>query len=98
MIAEYHNGGLGVDLLDREYPFAVDIPIPMRGLGDKLPLILDAAQSCSDRAQVWSHSTPADGVTAGEVRTWWSRIGTRTPNDAKRLARTFRSLGARRVR
>jgi hypothetical protein len=89
MIPEYHNRGLGVDLLDREYPYAVDIPIPLRGLGDKLPLILDAAQSCSDRAQVWSHSTPADGVTAGEVR---------TPNDARRIARTFRSLGARRVR
>jgi hypothetical protein len=98
MIPEYHNRGLGVDLLDREYPYAVDIPIPLRGLGDKLPLILDAAQSCSDRAQVWSHSKPAPGPSAGELRTWWSRIGTKSAPDARRLVKTFRSLGARRVR
>jgi hypothetical protein len=55
MTPEYHNGRMSFDILDREFPFAVDIPIPLRGLGDKLPLILDAAQSCNDRAQVDMH-------------------------------------------
>jgi hypothetical protein len=98
MTPEYLNCRASYEILDRDFPFAVDIPIPLRGLGDKLPLVLDAVKACSDQAQVWSHSVPADTTSAGEVRTWLSRIGTKTPNDAKRIARTFRSLGARQVR
>jgi hypothetical protein len=98
MTPEYSNPRIGFDTLDREYPFAVDIPIPLRGWGDKLPLLLDATAACTAPAYVWSHSQPADEATAGEVREWWSRVGTKTPDDAKRIARTFRSLGARRVR
>jgi hypothetical protein len=98
MMPEYLNCRVGCDILDREFPHAVDIPIPPEGLGDKLPLVLDAAGVCRDQAQVWSHSLPANDGSAGEVRTWLSPIGTKTPEDAKRIARTFRSLGARRVR
>lgn len=98
MTPEYVNCRMSFDILDRDYPFAVDIPIPLRGWGEKLPLLLDAAGACTAPAYVWSHSKTANAMTAGEVRTWWSRVGTRTPEDAKSIARTFRSLGARRVR
>jgi hypothetical protein len=98
MMTEYLNCHIGQTMLDGEYPHAVDIPIPLRGLGDKLPLILDAVGACTNPAQLWSHSTAADADSAGEIRHWWSRIGTKAPQDAKRLQRTFRSLGARRVR
>jgi DNA-directed RNA polymerase specialized sigma24 family protein len=33
-----------------------------------------------------------------EVRAWFNRIATRTATDAERLASTFRSIGAHRVR
>ncbi len=98
MMQEYVNYRMSYEILDWEFPFAVDIPIPLRGLGDKLPLIMDAAATCSDPAQVWSHSVSADTTSAGEVRIWLSRIGVKTSQDARRIARTFRALGARRVR
>ena len=98
MTPEYANARVGFDVLDRDYPYAVDIPIPLRGWGDRLPLLMDAASACGDKAFVWSHSIAADTDSAGERRVWLSRVGTMTPEDAKRIARTFRSLGARRVR
>jgi hypothetical protein len=98
MTPEYLNCGIGYSIFDREFPHAVDIPIPPKGLGDKLSLLLDATAACGGDAQLWSHSTPANGESAGEIRAFWSRIGTRSPQDARRIARTFRTLGARRVR
>jgi hypothetical protein len=80
---------------EREYPFAVDIPIPpATGLGDNLTAILAAEQDCPGEVESWSYSTQV-GL---ELRRWWHRIGTRSPTDADRLASLFASLGARRVR
>jgi hypothetical protein len=79
---------------DHDFPWAVDIPIPEAGLGPLLPVILDAAKSCAGGAMVTTRSEPKDA----EVRKWFNRIATRTPGDAQRMAQTFRSIGARRVR
>ena len=79
---------------DVDYPWTVDIPIPPAGLGPFLPVILDAAKACTGGAIVTVHSEPP----AAEVRQWFNRIATKTPADAQRLARTFRSIGARQVR
>lgn len=32
MTPKYHNGRISFDVLDREFPFAVDISIPLRGV------------------------------------------------------------------
>jgi hypothetical protein len=77
-----------------DFPWAIDIPIPPDGLGPMLPVILDAAKACQGGAVISTYGAPP----AGEVRSWFNRIATRTPGDAQRLARTFRSIGARRVR
>jgi hypothetical protein len=81
--------------MDADFPWAVDIPIPPAGLGPLLPLILDAAQSCDAGAVVTTCSEARAGN--GEVRRWFNRILTRCPEDAHRIAHTFRSIGARRV-
>jgi hypothetical protein len=77
--------------VDAEFPWAVDIPIPPAGLGAMLPVILDAAKACPSGAVVQTFAVPPEG----EVRQWYNRIATKTPSDAKRLIRTFRSIGAR---
>jgi hypothetical protein len=79
---------------DHDFSWAVDIPIPPAGFGPLLPVILDAAKACAGGAMVTTRSEPENA----EVRHWFNRIATRTPEDAKRLARTFRSIGAREVR
>jgi hypothetical protein len=91
---EYWNGNLAVKTWEAEYPFAVDVPVPPEGLGTILPIILDAARACPNGAQVWSHGEARDG----ERIRFWSRIGTTTPTEARRMARMFSSIGARRVR
>jgi hypothetical protein len=79
---------------DHDFPWAVDIPIPPTGLGPLLPVILDAAKSCTGGAVISTYGDPP----AGAVQRWFNRIATKTPGDAQRMAQTFRSIGARRVR
>ena len=79
--------------MDTDFPWAVDIPISPTGLGPLLPLLLDAAQCCSAGAVVTTRSEPE----TGEVRRWFNRVLTRAPEDARRIAHTFRSIGARQV-
>jgi len=79
---------------DADFPWAVEIPIPPAGLGPMLPVILDAAKACAGGARVTTRSEPPNA----EIRTWFNRIATRSPADAQRLERTFRSIGARRIR
>jgi hypothetical protein len=76
---------------DPEFPWCVEIPIPPTGLGPMLPVILDAAKACPDGAIVRAFAVPP----AAEVQQWYNRIATKTPADALRLARTFRSIGCR---
>jgi hypothetical protein len=78
-----------------DYPHSVDIPVPRDGLGDaKLERILTAAQACRYGAECWSHSTQANG----EIRRWWSRVGTKTGCDADRVQTALADLGAIRRR
>ena len=82
--------------MDQEepFPFAVDIPIPPAGLGPMLPVLLGAVQACGEAAVLTTIGEPP----AAEVRTWFNRILIRHRADAQRFERTFRSIGARRVR
>ncbi len=80
--------------LSIDYPWAIDIPIPSAGLGPLLPVILDAARACPGGAIVLAYAEP-DGT---EIKRWWERIATKQPGDARRIAQTFRSIGARPVR
>lgn len=77
----------------RDYPYCVDIPIPRQGLASMLLVILDAANACPGGAVVSTYGVPP----AAEVRQWFNRIATRSAEDARRLALTFHSLGAREV-
>jgi hypothetical protein len=79
---------------DHDFPWTVDIPIPPTGFGPLLAVILDAAKSCAGGAIVTTRSEPKDA----EVQRWFNRIATKTPSDAQRIAQTFRSIGAQRVR
>jgi hypothetical protein len=78
---------------DHDFPWAVDIPIPPAGLGPLLPVLLDAVQACGSEAMLTTIGMPP----AAEVRCWYNRILTRHRVDARRLARTFSSIGAREV-
>jgi hypothetical protein len=88
-----HEHGVSM-LIDTDYPWAIDIPIPSAGLGPMLTVILDAAQACPGGAVVVAYREPE----TSEVPRWWERVATKTPADARRLARTFRSIGAKYVR
>jgi hypothetical protein len=79
---------------EADFPWAVDIPIPPAGNGRLLPILMDSAKACPGGALFLTYADPP----AGEVQTWFNRIATRSPEDARRLACTFRSIGARRVR
>jgi len=79
--------------LDRDYPHAVDIPIPPTGLGVLLPVILDTASALPGGSKVSAYGEPE----GAEVRQWFERVATKTPADAAKLAWIFRSIGARRV-
>jgi hypothetical protein len=79
---------------DADFPWAVEIPIPSAGLGPMLPIILDAAKAYAGGAKITTCSEPPNA----EARIWFNRIATKTPTDAQRIERTFRSIGARRVR
>ena len=79
---------------DADFPCAVEIPIPPAGLGPLLPVILDATKACPGGARLDTFAEPPHA----EVRAWFHAISTVSPEEADRLARTFRSIGARRVR
>jgi hypothetical protein len=78
---------------DADVPCAVEIPIPPAGLGQLLPIIMDATKACPG-ARLETFAEPPHA----EVRAWFYAIATVSPEEADRLASTFRSIGARRVR
>ena len=79
---------------EEPFPFAVDIPIPPAGLGPMLPVLLDAVQAFGAGAVLTTLGEPP----AAEVKHWVNRVLFRLPGDAESIQRTFRSIGARRVR
>ncbi len=91
----YRKGERTNQQREREFPFSVDIPIPRDGLGDaRLGMIWEASKACRHGAEVWSHSTHIKG----ELRQWWSRIGTKTDDDAELVRVALAGIGATRTR
>ena len=79
---------------DADFPCVVEIAIPPAGLGPLLPVILDAVAVCPGPARLDTFAVPPHA----ERRAWFHWIRTATEDDAQRFERTFRSIGARRVR
>jgi hypothetical protein len=89
-----HKGQRTTKHREKQYPHAVDIPIPRDGLGQKLNDIHDAAKACPGGAEAWGFGTRLEDGTP--LR--WMRVGTMTPDDADAIAERLTGIGARRVR
>ena len=76
-----------------EFRWAVDFPMSPLGNSDRILLILAAAERCVGGASVETFGMPP----GAEVQQWFNRVWTRCPEEADRLARQFRMIGAKRV-
>jgi hypothetical protein len=88
-----HKGARSNKQREADHPHAVDVPIIGDGLGQNIHLIGHEADKCAG-AEVWSHRTRLTDGTPQD----WRRVGTKTPEDADRIAALFSHLQARRVR
>ena len=89
-----HKGQRTDQQREAGHPHAVDIPIPGEGLGQNLNNIIAAASVLPGGAETWGYAT--HDMKGNPQR--WSRVGTKLPADADRIAAMFSHLGARRVR
>jgi hypothetical protein len=77
-----HKGQRTNKQREKQYPHAVDIPIPRDGLGQKIHTIHAAAMACHRGAEAWGYDTRLEDGTPQR----WLRVGAMTPDDAEAIA------------
>ena len=81
---------------EAEFPYAVDVPVPPKGLGGaEVRAIMGAMTRCRGRTERWSHSQVR---VFGMRKAFFVRVGTSTEADANNVTITLSDLGAHRAR
>lgn len=81
---------------EREFRFAVDVPIVGDGLGNAgIDAIAEALACCVGRTNQWAHSEFPRGRGTKE---FFARLGMEFETDADNVLSVLASLGARRAR
>lgn len=82
-----HKGARSKKEREADHAHAVDFPIIRDGLGQNIHLIGHEADNCTAGAEVWSHR-----IRMPDGPQDWRRVGTKTPEDADRIAALFARL------